>query len=168
MKKKILYIDMDGVIADFDGAIKKYNPHLHTSDIYPDYEERSKEVYKICGENPNIFLELNTLPYSRMYVEALFEIYDVYFLSTPMWQVPQSYTDKRIWLRKSFGFKTEHKLILTSRKDLNIGDYLIDDRLKNGAGEFTGKHIHFGNEEFPDWHAVFKFLVKEFEKQNAQ
>jgi hypothetical protein len=39
-----------------------------------------------------------------------------------------------------------------------MGDYLIDDRKANGAGEFRGTHIHFGTEEFPDWAAVLKYL----------
>jgi 5'-nucleotidase len=31
-----------------------------------------------------------------------------------------------------------------------MGDYLIDDRLKNGAGEFKGELIHFGTDKFPE------------------
>jgi 5'-nucleotidase len=49
-------------------------------------------------------------------------------------------------------------LILTHRKDLNIGDYLVDDRLRNGAGEFQGKLIHFGTDEFPNWEVTLKYL----------
>ena len=41
MKKKILYLDMDGVIADFDLAIKEICPELETSDNFPDYETRT-------------------------------------------------------------------------------------------------------------------------------
>ena len=28
-----------------------------------------------------------------------------------------------------------------------------------GAGDFHGKHIHFGTEEFPDWDSVLKYLL---------
>ena len=40
----------------------------------------------------------------------------------------------------------------------HFGDYIIDDRLKNGVDKFDGKHIHFGTEEFTDWESVLKFL----------
>ena len=56
-------------------------------------------------------------------------------------------------------FQKQKRLILTHRKDLLIGDYLIDDRLKNGAGEFKGELIHFGTIKFPDWKTVLEYLL---------
>jgi len=50
-------------------------------------------------------------------------------------------------------------LILSHNKHLNIGDYLIDDRLANGVEKFTGEHIHFGTERFPDWQSVCDYLL---------
>jgi len=50
-------------------------------------------------------------------------------------------------------------VIITHKKNLVIGDYLIDDSLKNGAAEFPGRHIHFGSEEFRDFQAVIVFLM---------
>jgi 5'(3')-deoxyribonucleotidase len=85
--------------------------------------------------------------------------YDVYFLSTPMDALFQSYTDKRIWLERYFGSLAEKRLILTHRKDLAIGDYLVDDTTRNGAGNFTGEHIHFGTGDFPDWEAILQYLL---------
>ncbi len=41
MKKKILYLDLDGVVADFDFAIKQICPELETDLIYQDYETKS-------------------------------------------------------------------------------------------------------------------------------
>ena len=48
-------------------------------------------------------------------------------------------TGKRYWLEYWFGETFHKRLVTTHRKDLLVGDYLIDDRLKNGAGEFKGK-----------------------------
>ena len=48
---------------------------------------------------------------------------------------------------------------MSHNKNLNIGDYLIDDRTANGAGQFKGEHIHFGTEQFPDWDSVLKYLL---------
>ena len=44
-------------------------------------------------------------------------------------------------------------------KNLNKGDFLIDDRTKNGAGEFEGELILFGSEKFPDWDEVVEYLL---------
>ncbi len=53
---------------------------------------------------------------------------------------------------------TLYTFILTW-KNLNIGDFLIDDRTKNGADRFTGEHIHFGTSKFPDWDTVVRYLM---------
>lgn len=51
------------------------------------------------------------------------------------------------------------RLIISHHKDLNMGDYLIGDRTKNGAGEFRGELIQFGSEKFPDWATVTEYLM---------
>jgi 5'-nucleotidase len=158
--KKILYLDMDGVIADFDHAIKQLSPGLETTDALPNYEEREAMVDKICADNPIIFHTLKPIDGAIEAVNKLFEIYDVYFLSTPMWSLPSSFSGKRLWLEDHFGDLAKKRLILTHRKDLAIGHFLVDDRKKNGAGEFTGIHIHFATKEFPNWEVTFKHLEK--------
>jgi hypothetical protein len=47
-----------------------------------------------------------------------------------------------------------------------MGDYLIDDRTKNGAGEFRGELLQFGvNYEdgkvgkFPTWQSILDYLL---------
>jgi 5'(3')-deoxyribonucleotidase len=159
MKKKILYLDMDGVVADFEGAVHSLCPDLHSIDLYPDIESRSTKIDDICEENPNIFRTLKPIDGAVDAVNTLFEHYDVYFLSTPMWGLPESYTDKRIWLEATFGVNAKKKLILSHRKDLFYGEYLVDDRLKNGAADFKGEHIHFGTQKFPNWAVVLKYLI---------
>jgi hypothetical protein len=56
-------------------------------------------------------------------------------------------------------------MFITHRKDLLIGHYLIDDRTKNGAGDFKGELIRFGwsYEElkwnpYPTWESVLERL----------
>jgi len=157
MEKKILYIDMDGVIANFEKAIKILDPTLEVGDGN-DYEVRSKKVHDICLNNCDIFHNLEPIEGAIEAVNELFDYYDVLFLSTPMWVLPESYIGKRIWLGNHFGDKAIDRLILTKRKDLNHGDYLIDDTLRNGVLDFKGHHIHFGTEEFPNWEKVLQYL----------
>jgi hypothetical protein len=47
---------------------------------------------------------------------------------------------------------------LSHNKALNIGDYLIDDRVVNGTTEFTGEFIHFGSDKFPSWEYVIDYI----------
>lgn len=58
------------------------------------------------------------------------------------------------WIKTYFGDIFKKKVVLSHNKQLNIGDYLIDDHTRNGADEFIGEHIHFGTEKFLDWDAV--------------
>jgi 5'(3')-deoxyribonucleotidase len=157
-KKKVLYIDMDGVVADFWRAIQLNQPKIDDKKYFPTYAEQEKEVDAICERNPHIFKYLLPIEGAIEATKPLFKKFDVYFLSTPMWDIPESYSDKRLWLEKHYGDLAKKRLILTNRKDLAIGDILIDDRLKNGSEKFNGKFIHFGTGAFPDWEAVVKFL----------
>ena len=50
------------------------------------------------------------------------------------------------------------RMVITHRKDLCQGDYLIDDRGKNGTSEFAGEWIEFGSEKFPDWNSVLAYF----------
>lgn len=154
----ILYIDLDGVVANFDKEINRLCPNLFTGEG-ENYEERSKLVEAVCEDNRNIFRYLEPISGAKEAVEALKDLYEIYFLSTPMWTIPESFMDKRLWIVEHFGKWATKRLILTHRKDLNIGDYLVDDRTRNGTDRFTGKHIHFGQTPFEDWEVITTYLV---------
>lgn len=147
---------MDGVLADFEGAIRRLAPD---KEFTPN--DNNDWVFDLCKQNPNIFLHLEPIPGSIEAVKKLMQHYDVYFLSVPMDCVPQSYTDKRLWIDRHFGDLGMYRLILTHQKDFNIGDYLIDDRLKHGVDKFVGKHIHFGKHPYFSWAAILRFLIVE-------
>jgi 5'(3')-deoxyribonucleotidase len=154
MKKEVCFIDMDGVIADFNKAIHAIRPDLHLPTI-------SQDVEDACIANPSIFHDLEPIKDSIRYVKKLFPLYDVYFLSTPMWNVPLSFTGKRIWIDTYFGKDAEKRLILSHRKDLCVGRFLVDDSLHNGVTDFKGEHIHFGTDKFPNWDETFEYLDRQ-------
>lgn len=143
---KILYIDMDGVIVDFIQSAKNS----------PDYEKYINELDRI----PDIFLNAPPMKQAVRSVNKIIDSkkYDVYIASTAPWGNIESLSHKRIWIEKYFGDKLKKRLILTHRKDLLIGDYLIDDRTANGAGKFKGKLIHFDTDQYPDWASILKYL----------
>ena len=148
---KTLYIDMDNVIVDFADGIAQL-------------DETTLERYKSkLDEVPGIFSIMKPMPGAIKAVKELCLYFDVYVLSTAPWLNPSAWEDKALWIQKYFGKDKESclykRLIISHHKNLNKGDYIIDDRIKNGVDKFDGRHIHFGTEEFADWESVLKFLL---------
>lgn len=149
MKKlsKILYIDMDNVIVDFQSGIDKLSDKEQVK-----YEDRLDDV-------PGIFSLMDPVENAIASVEKLSKVFDTYLLSTAPWDNPSAWSDKVIWVKKYLGEVAFKRLILSHHKNLNKGDYLIDDRLKNGASDFGGEHIHFGQDQFKNWNIVTEYLI---------
>ena len=154
--KKILYIDMDGVLVDFESGIGRIS-----GDERLTYKDRLDDV-------PGIFALMDPLPGAVEAFRELSQLFDTYILSTAPWENPSAWSDKLVWvkthLRGGRAGVAYKRLILTHHKDLFRGHYLVDDRLKRGAAEFGGKLILFGSREYPDWSAVvrhLKFVAKE-------
>ena len=161
---KILYIDLDGVVADFDKFVQPYLPGVELGDgDSSDYADRSKMVDEVMANDPEIFEKLDLIEDAYESVMELSKHFEIYFLSTPVHKVPESYTGKRRWIRSNFGECADKRLILTHRKDLCIGDFLVDDRLKNGSENFKGEHIHFAQPGYENWKVVKELLLKKLE-----
>jgi len=147
MAKKILYVDMDNVLVDFQSGISKLS-----KEVINEYESNLDEV-------PNIFSLMEPLEGAIDSFKILSQRYDTYILSTAPWKNSSAWSDKVKWVQKYLGESAYKRLILTHHKNLNHGDYLIDDRTKNGAGEFKGELIQFGTDKFPDWKSVCSYLL---------
>jgi 5'(3')-deoxyribonucleotidase len=147
--KKILHIDLDGVIADFISAM-----HSHPLREIPPYDEHPDTI-------PHIFRNLQPIESAVTAVQKLLNSnkYEIYFLSTAPWNNSSSWTYKLLWLEEQFGDVVNRKLILTHRKDLIKGDILIDDRPNNGADKFQGEWIQYGSEKYPNWNEILNYLL---------
>ena len=145
-KKKILYIDLDGVLVDFQSGIENLDARTKRR-----YEGRYKEV-------PGIFSFMTPMKDALESFEKLSEKFDTYLLSTSPWDNPTGAMDKVNWVKRYLGKPGYKRLILSHHKHLNCGDYLIDDRKANGSEKFQGEFIEFKSEEFPDWKAVLKYF----------
>lgn len=149
--KKTIYIDMDNVLVDFKSGINRLS------------EEVKKEYIDNLDDVPGIFSLMDPMPGAIDAVRLLSGHFDLYVLSTAPWKNPTAWSDKVKWIQKYYGEGKESvfykKLIISHHKNLNKGDFLIDDRENNGAGCFSGKLVLFGSAEFPDWNAVTKYLL---------
>ena len=150
MNKKIIYFDMDGVLVDLAAKIAEY-----PAEVVAKFEKDD-----MVDQMPALFLDP---PPIKGAVEAFNSFvnsdkYDVYILSTAPWENPSAWMHKRLWVEKYLGEGAWKRLILSHNKHLNIGDYLVDDRTKNGAGEFKGELVQFGSDKYPNWESVINYL----------
>ena len=151
-QKKIVYFDMDNVLVDFPYGIECLG-------------EADRLKYKDnFDECPNIFSLMRPMPGAIESYRILAAHFDTYILSTSPWKNPSAWIHKLEWVQKYLGEKETDpaykRLILTHHKNLNKGDFLIDDRTKNGVDRFEGEHIHFGTEKFPDWKRVMEYIMR--------
>ena len=160
MNKKIVYIDMDGVLVDLTTNINnwfKEHPHL-----YERYKDNPDHIHGIFRNPPPI----------EGAIEAVKKLaksgkYEMYIATSAPWGNPESLTDKRYWIEEHFGNLFHKRIVTTHQKNMLMGDYLIDDRKKNGAGEFKGELLQYGLDwendnspnEYPTWESILNKLL---------
>ena len=146
--KKILYIDMDGVLVNFQSGIDKLS---------------KEELEKYAGQEknaPHIFSKMDPIDGAIDAYIQLAQKYNTYILSTAPWHNETALGDKVGWAKKYLGEAIYKRLIFSHNKHLNEGHFLIDDRPhRNGAGDFKGELIHFGSDKFPNWDHVLGYLL---------
>ena len=145
--KKILYIDMDGVLVDFNSGINKLSETLKA-----DYINRYDEA-------PGIFALMDPIKGALNAFNKLAKLFDIYILTTSPWLNSTALQDKKDWVEKHLGEKAKKRLIFSHHKNLNKGDFLIDDRKVNGVMQFEGEHIHFGTADFSSWDDILNYLI---------
>jgi 5'-nucleotidase len=152
MQKRTLYVDMDNVLVDFQSGLDKI-------------ENKLKEEYKGHEDDiPHIFSNMKPMPGAINSYNLLAEHFDVYILTTAPWENPTALTDKRDWVKKYLPESGYKRLIITHHKNLNKGDFIIDDRLARGVDKFEGEHIHFGSSKYPNWETVINYLMNYISK----
>ncbi len=143
--KHIILLDVDGVVADFVGGATRLcaevghklvvDCHDFTDklqrdhrDVWRHYMKRSAEV-GFCG---------GLREYGRGaegegilgFVEALQELGDVVAVTSPLSHSPHWHYERLEWLTMWAGIQRQN-VIFAKRKDLVVGDFLIEDNFAN-------------------------------------
>lgn len=110
--KKIIYIDLDNTLADYLGMANVL--HINPND--------AKHI-------PGFFRNLKPIKNAINSYNLLNKYFEVYILSTGPWSNPLSLVEKVEWV-KEYLPDAYKNIIFSHHKNLNIGDYLIDDSTK--------------------------------------
>jgi 5'-nucleotidase len=167
--KKVIFVDMDGVLCDFKSAWENYIQQLKELKQYENFPENFKEfedaIIDFYDQNPdlipNIFENLAPIDGAIDAIKKLNDtgMFDLCVATTSPWESPKAAADKLKWIQNHF-YKTFYKsMCITHRKDLLKGDILIDDRTANGADKFEGELIEFGSVRFPNWQSVVDYIL---------
>lgn len=131
---KTLFLDMDGVVADFDEYA------MRTLNVPPSGGIYSQEIWNQLAANPRIYRELKKTPYADELVEYCRQLcndqkWDLKFLTAvPKGNdVPWAFYDKMSWawfffpdIPVMFGPFSKNKY-----QHCRSGDILVDDRRSN-------------------------------------
>lgn len=142
-----LFLDMDGVLVDFDSGIARLD-----ADLRDRYAGRLDDV-------PGIFALMDPMPGALDAFGQLSGVYDTYLLSTAPWDNPTAWSDKLAWVKRHLGDPAHKRLTLTHHKNLARGHILVDDRDRHGAADFDGDWIRFGTAPWHDWATVLPHLL---------
>lgn len=138
MEKLVLLLDMDEVVVDFTRAwINRFRDKSGITlnredwvawDLKRILPEEVFEGFVATLREPGFFRHLPPMEGSIEGIRQLNERYDIVFLTASS---QYAYNDKFHWIEEHLPFVTKPNLILTHRKDLVLGEYLVDDAPHN-------------------------------------
>jgi 5'(3')-deoxyribonucleotidase len=169
-KIDIVFLDMDGVIADWNKQFCNITNNNH-EEIIKNWPAGKSEIAEVLGmnkatqwaiinRNPDFWIEIPIFDYAKKMVKYLKSKYEVHICTSPS-SDPQSVADKLKWLSKhGLGFgnnfyvtKNKHLLaapnrILIDDMDKNTtkfaaagGQVLLFPQVWNSAGEYHGDKL---------------------------
>ena len=185
--KKIILIDQDGPLADFETGFQKEwkgrFPNLPIVSkqerkhfkVHEDYPKKLKSKVESIYSQPGFFLGL---PPNRNGILAIQKLgllgHKVFICTSPLQKNRHCFDEKYSWVKKYIGVEFAKNLIITEDKTLISGDVLIDDKPEiDGEKKPTWKHILFDatynrhitdkkriKNDWSNWESVLSSFVK--------
>jgi len=138
----IILVDMDGVLADFDGYLLSITGDLD----WPEDYIRASQTHRFSTDHilsragrdearrrinrSGFFDNLTEVPGAVDGIYELAELADVWIVTKPLEANLTCRDDKAAWVRRHLGKEWERRLIITPDKSLIRGDVLLDDAPK--------------------------------------
>lgn len=142
-----VYVDMDGVIADYARAIIEYG-------MPGEKLKMVQGVFRGLHPYPGAFAALDEIAKMGFNIHIATKIPDKNDFAA---------TEKLQWINEHIPHMRPHTTITPNKGQLGQPwDYLIDDRIhKANVVEFRGTVLHFGpTGDYPDWESVLNFFRK--------
>ena len=118
----MIYLDMDGVICDFDGYFE------HLFGVLP-RQIPATERWKKVNSTPNYWADLPKMPEADTLINYLKNYGFMILTGIPHSGSEKAQNEKRIWLKNHYGIETN--IVCCFSKDkanyCQVGDILIDD-----------------------------------------
>ena len=94
-------------------------------------------------------------------VEYLARHFDLRFVVSGDADAWDGMEEKRRWMEENIGVPVWDRTVLTTRKDLLLGDYFVDAHPEENCGDsFMGTVIRLGAPEFRDWEEMITFFAR--------
>ncbi|XP_006006083.1 5'(3')-deoxyribonucleotidase, mitochondrial [Latimeria chalumnae] len=161
-KRLRVLVDMDGVIADFEGGfLKKYKtmyPHepcvsledrrgfwvsTQYGQLRPDLCKKAMSIW----ESKNFFIDLEPIPGALEAVKQMANLKDtdVFICTSPIRKYDHCPYEKYAWVEKHLGHEFLEQVVLTRDKTVVSGDLLIDDKpdITGAESNPSWEHILF-------------------------
>lgn len=153
MKRKIIAVDMDEVIADaLSEHLSRYNRDFGTQVTIADLEGQWLWDYVPADRQQTLveymlsedfFSCLDVMPHAQRVLARLQTRYDIFIASAAM-EVPTSFNAKFKWLAQHFPFIPHSRIVFCGDKSILHANYLIDDNPRQ-LRVFRGEGILFSS-----------------------
>lgn len=160
MDHRIILIDMDGLLADFEGTFLKEWRRMFPSEPHIPLRNRKKFYFrddypqKFHPKVESVYLDQKFYPKILPVKEGLAAIREmvalginVFICTAPLSVYKHCVFEKYAWVEEYLGYEFTKRLILTRDKTLIRGDVLIDDKPEiTGIQKPVWEHIIY---DFP-------------------
>jgi len=161
--KPRVYLDMDGVLADFFGEWARLAKVDHYKDI-----NNAEETLQLVRDHPTFWVDLPLLPNARALIKTVIEKYGEYRIcSKPLENDARSKPGKMEWIHKNLSDMMPVEVILTANKaafatqnsipSILVDDYGVNINSWKAAG---GIGIKYDDSAFPKVANILSSIAK--------